>query len=140
MQRRKFLLFATGSTVALMTGAMAFPGGPGGPGGHGGPGGGPGDHHHHDDWEGHDPWHWLDDHGHWHGDHDRYWRSGYGHRRYVDRDFVFGGLRRRGYRRFEGDPYWYRGRYVVRTYDRWGNLIFVEVDPYTGDFLGVVRF
>ena len=77
---------------------------------------------------------------HFGGDHDRYWRPEYGQRRYVDRDRIFFNLRRRHYSRFIGDPYWFQGRYVVRTYDRWGNVIFVEIDPYSGDFLGVVRF
>jgi len=125
MERRKFFTFAAGSAVALLTAAGAQPW----------------DHHdHHPDWHGHDPWHWYDDHGHWHSDHDRYWHEGYEHRHYMDRDFIWGRLRGRGYRRFIGDPYWYQGRYVVRTYDRWGNLIFVEVDPYSGDYIGVVRF
>jgi hypothetical protein len=58
----------------------------------------------------------------------------------MDRDRIFFNLRRHHYNRFIGDPYWYEGRYIVRTYDSWGNVIFVEIDPYTGDFLGVVRF
>ena len=130
MERRKFFLLAAASAAALMTGAGAQPMG------------GPGPRHHRDDddWRGRDAWHWRDDRGRWHGDHDRYWREGYGRRRYVDRDFIFGRLRRRGYRRFLGDPYWYHGRYVVRTYDRHGNVVIAEIDPYTGDFLGVIRF
>ncbi|MGA7714143.1 MAG: hypothetical protein WCA81_19785 [Rhizomicrobium sp.] len=99
-----------------------------------------GDHGHHDDWETHEKWHWRDEHGVWHSDHDRYWREGYGNRGYIDRDRIFDILRRHNYRRFVGDPYWFQGRYVVKTYDRWGNLVFVEVDPYSGDFIGVVRF
>ena len=72
--------------------------------------------------------------------HDRYWRDGYREGRYVDRDRVFTTLRAHHYARFVGDPYWYDGRYVVRTYDRDGRVIFVEVNPYTGGFVGVVRF
>jgi hypothetical protein len=71
--------------------------------------------------------------------HDRYWRSEYRHG-YVDRDRIFFGLRQHHYSRFIGDPYWFDGRYVVRTYDRRGHVVIVEVDPYTGDFLGVIRF
>ena len=71
--------------------------------------------------------------------HDRYWRSEYRHG-YVDRDRVFFGLRQQHYSRFIGDPYWYDGRYVVRTYDRFGRVVIVEVNPYSGDFIGVIRF
>lgn len=133
MKRREFFLFAAGSAAALATGASAQHFG--------------NDDHgrnrrrdNHDDWRGRDAWHWRDDRGSWHNDHDRYWRQDYGQRRYVDRDRIFFNLRRRRYRRFYGDPYWYMGRYVVRTYDPYGRLIFVEVDPYTGDYIGVIRF
>jgi hypothetical protein len=71
--------------------------------------------------------------------HDRYWRSEYRHG-YVDRDRVFFGLRQHHYSRFIGDPYWYDGRYVVRTYDRYGRVVIVEVNPYSGDFIGMIRF
>jgi Ni/Co efflux regulator RcnB len=71
--------------------------------------------------------------------HDRYWRSEYRHG-YVDRDRVFFGLRQHHYSRFIGDPYWFNGHYVVRTYDRFGHIVIVEVDPYTGDVIGVIRF
>ena len=129
MHRRNFFAFAAGAAGALATGALADPHDH--------------DHHDHDDWHGHEAWHWRDEHGGWHSDYDRYWHPNYGdwsHRHYIDRDRVWFGLRRRGYSRFYGDPYWFQGRYVVRTYDRWGNLIFVEVDPYTGDYIGVIRF
>ena len=83
----------------------------------------------------------MRDHGDWdnHG-HDRYWRQEYRDRHYVDRGVVFRSLRAHQFYRWAGDPYWFQGRYVVRTYDRFGHLVFVEVDPYTGAFLGVVRF
>jgi Ni/Co efflux regulator RcnB len=71
--------------------------------------------------------------------HDRYWRQEYRHG-YVDRDRIFFGLRQHHYGRFIGDPYWFNGRYVVRTYDRFGHVVIVEVDPYTGDVIGVIRF
>ncbi len=70
--------------------------------------------------------------------HDRYWREGY--HGYVDRDRVYFELRRHHYNRFIGAPYWYQGRYVVRSYDRFGHVVFVEVNPYTGGFIGVLRF
>jgi hypothetical protein len=89
---------------------------------------------------------WMDrnhhDNGLHRGDrnHDRYWQPEYREGRYVDRDRVFVTLRAHHYNRFIGDPYWYQGRYVVRSYDRFGHVVFVEVNPYTGGFIGVVRF
>ena len=73
------------------------------------------------------------------GGHDRYWRPEFRHG-YVDRDRVLVELRRHRYDRFVGDPYWFHGRYVVRTYNRFGHVVFVEVNPYTGGFVGEVRF
>lgn len=70
--------------------------------------------------------------------HDRYWRDGY--RGYVGHDVVFRGLRAHHFNRWDGAPYWHQGRYVVRTYDRFGRVVFVEVNPYTGGFIGEVRF
>jgi hypothetical protein len=70
--------------------------------------------------------------------HDRYWRHGY--RGYAHRDMVFRNLRHNHYYRWAGDPYWFHGRYVIRTYDRFGRIVFVEVNPYTGGFIGVIRF
>jgi hypothetical protein len=141
MERRKFFLLAAGSVAALMTGAAARPDDRGHGGGHGGGGWGGGGHGGgRDDWRGRDHRNWRDDRGGWHNDRDRYWRNDYGRRGYIHRDRIFEGLRRRRYRRFDGDPYWFQGRYIVKTYDRFGNRIFVEVDPYTGDFIGVLRF
>ena len=68
--------------------------------------------------------------------HDRYWRPGFG--RFVDRDRVFVELRRHNYVRFIGEPYFYRDHYVVRTYNRFGRVVFVEVNPYTGAFIGEI--
>ncbi|HEX4293338.1 MAG TPA: hypothetical protein VHZ29_04330 [Rhizomicrobium sp.] len=68
--------------------------------------------------------------------HDRYWKPGYG--RYVARDRVFLELRNHRYTRFIGDPYFYHDRYVVRAYNRVGRVVFVEVNPYTGAFMGEV--
>jgi hypothetical protein len=89
------------------------------------------------DWRGRQDWHWRDSRG-WHGDHDRYWRQGY--RGYLTGDIYYRNLRSHGYNRWDGAPYWYQGRYVVRTYDRYGRVVFVEMNPYTGGFVGVVRF
>ena len=68
--------------------------------------------------------------------HDRYWRPGYG--RFVERDRVFLELRNHNYVRFVGEPYFYRDHYVVRTYNRFGRVVFVEVNPYTGAFIGEI--
>jgi len=70
--------------------------------------------------------------------HDRYWHNGY--RGFVGRDVVFNGLRAHHFVRWAGDPYWFHGRYVVRTYDRFGHVVLVEMNPYTGGFIGTVRF
>ena len=107
-----------------------FQGGPqGGPAFKGGPGGqkGPGD------------WNWKDDRGGWHRDHDRYWRPDF-RGGFAARDRIFFALRQHQYNRFDGDPYWFQGRFVVRTFDRWGRPVIVEINPYTGDFIGVVHF
>ncbi len=72
------------------------------------------------------------------GAHDRYWKPQY--HGFVAQDRVFSALRGHGYSRFNGAPYWYQGRYVVKSFDRSGRPIFVEINPYTGDFVGVVRF
>lgn len=81
---------------------------------------------------------WHDDRGVEHRDHDRYWRQGFNG--FAPRDRIFSELRKRHYDRFSGDPYWYQGRYVVRSFDRSGRPIFIEINPYTGSFVGVVRF
>mgnify|MGYP001546909414 CR=1 FL=1 len=72
------------------------------------------------------------------GFHDRYWKPGF--RAYIGHDRVFVNLRNRGYVRFVGNPYFYHGRYVVRSYNRFGKVVFVEVNPYTGGFIGEIRF
>ena len=69
---------------------------------------------------------------------DRYWRGGY--HGYVGRDRVFFELRRNHFNRWDGEPYWFQGRYVIRSYDRGGRPVIVEMNPYTGTFIGVVRF
>lgn len=101
----------------------------GGPAFQGGPGGqkGAGDRN------------WQDDRGSWHSDHDRYWRSDF-RGGFAARDRIFSALRQHQYNRFDGDPYWFNGRYVVRTFDRRGRPVIVELNPYTGEFIGVIRF
>jgi len=32
-----------------------------------------------------------------------------------------------------------RGHYVVRSYDRFGRVAFIEIDPYTGGVIGTIR-
>jgi hypothetical protein len=60
------------------------------------------------------------------------------HRHYVERTRIVENLRLRHYRVF-GEPYFVRGHYVVRTHDRFGRLVFVQIDPYSGAFLGEIR-
>ena len=55
-------------------------------------------------------------------------------RRYVSHDRVYRELRSRHYRHASA-PYFYRGHYVVRAYDRRGRTVLVRVNPYTGSFL-----
>ena len=70
-------------------------------------------------------------------DHDRYWRPEF-RGGYVDRDRVFFELRRHHYDRFDGNPYWVNGHYVVKAF-RNGHVVFVEVNPYTAGFVGEIR-
>ena len=60
------------------------------------------------------------------------------HRGYVNRLRIADGLRFHRYRMI-GDPYFVHGRYVVRTHDRFGHIVFVQVDPYSGAFIREVR-
>jgi hypothetical protein len=60
------------------------------------------------------------------------------HRRIVDRDRVFASLRLHDYREL-GDPYFLRGHYVVRVAGRFGQPLLIEIDPYTGAFIGEFR-
>jgi hypothetical protein len=71
--------------------------------------------------------------------HDRYWRPGFRDGVYIGRDRIFDGLRAHGYVRWVGDPYWYNGYYGVRCYDRFGHIVFCEVNPYSGLFVGVIH-
>lgn len=62
----------------------------------------------------------------------------FAHRHYVDRARVHSILWSNHYRMI-GEPYFLGGRYVVRTYDRFGHVVLVRIDPWTGAFMGVVR-
>ena len=59
-------------------------------------------------------------------------------RSYVQRERVFETLRFHNFRGI-GDPYFFQGRYVVRSHDRFGHVVLVEIDRYTGAFIRVVR-
>ena len=74
------------------------------------------------------------------GDHHRAWvrHERFEHRTYVDRMRIAETLRFHRLRMI-GEPYFVHGRYVVRTHDRFGRIIFVQVDPYSGAFVRVVR-
>ncbi|MBA2589193.1 MAG: hypothetical protein H0U98_11300 [Alphaproteobacteria bacterium] len=77
----------------------------------------------------------------WDNHHDR--RDGYRHERFERRAFVdhvrlADSLRFHRYRMI-GAPYFVHDRYVVRTHDRFGRTVFVQVDPYNGRFIREVR-
>ena len=59
-------------------------------------------------------------------------------RRIVEHRVVFNQLRGR-HIRFTGNPYFVRGHYVVRSFDRFNRVTFVEVNPYTGQIIGFIR-
>lgn len=82
------------------------------------------------------PWNHDRDHRMDHRGFDRHLRNA--HRHYVARNHVLDVLRLHRYRML-GDPYFVRGHYVVRSHDRFGRTVFVEVDPYSGVFLGEFR-
>jgi hypothetical protein len=54
----------------------------------------------------------------------------------INHDRVYEVVRAHRYR-YIGAPYWYRGYYGVRAYDPYGKVVFVRVDPYRGNWLGV---
>jgi hypothetical protein len=86
-----------------------------------------------------------DNRGYDNADRDRYghdnryghrdWRE---HRRFADRRIVFETLRQH-HIRYSGEPYFVRGHYVVRSFDRFGRVSFIEINPYTGGLIGVIR-
>jgi hypothetical protein len=70
-------------------------------------------------------------------------RDGYRHERierraFVDRVRLEQSLRFHRYRVI-GAPIFVHDRYVVRTHDRFGRTVFVQVDPYNGRFIREVR-
>jgi hypothetical protein len=70
--------------------------------------------------------------------HDNFRHDRFERRAFVDRMRVAETLRFHRYRVI-GDPYFLHGRYVVRTHDRFGRIVFVQVDPYSGAFVREVR-
>ena len=56
----------------------------------------------------------------------------------VMRERVMGTLRLHHFRGI-ADPVFLRGHYVVKSHDRFGHVVFVEVDPHTGAFIGRFR-
>jgi hypothetical protein len=40
---------------------------------------------------------------------------------------------------YYGHPFWYRGHYVVRSYDGFGRAAFIEIGPH-GETRGYIRF
>ena len=60
------------------------------------------------------------------------------HRALVRHAVVFDTLRFHHYRAV-GAPVFVHGHYVVRSFGRLGRVVFVEVNPYTGAFLGEIR-
>lgn len=77
------------------------------------------------------PWH---DYGHDHGHRGPIVT----HRHYVERGHIERILAPRHYRVI-GAPYFWHGSYVVRTHNRFGHVVLVRIDPYSGAFLGEVR-
>jgi len=60
------------------------------------------------------------------------------HRDFVVHERVVEVLRAHHYR-FAADPIFVSGHYVVKSFDRFGHTVFVEIDPYTGAFIGEFR-
>jgi hypothetical protein len=56
----------------------------------------------------------------------------------VVRERVESTLRLHHFRAF-ADPVFIRGHYVVRSHDRFGHAVLVEVNPYTGALIGEFR-
>jgi hypothetical protein len=94
-------------------------------------------HYRHNDSSRYDRDH-RDRHDGWNRSSDRRYGWRHEHRRFADRDTIFRSLR---YHRihYVGEPYFVRGHYVVRSFDRFGHASFVEINPYTGGVIGVIR-
>lgn len=69
--------------------------------------------------------------------HDRYWRKDY--HGFADSGRIIAEARKQGYGRHEGQPLWKDGRFVLKSTDRKGKPVFLEFNPYTGSFIGVIR-
>jgi hypothetical protein len=65
------------------------------------------------------------------------WDRPGGHR-LAARERVLDSLRLHHYRGVAA-PIFVRGHYVVRSQDRFGHVVFVEVDPHSGAFIGEFR-
>ncbi len=62
------------------------------------------------------------------------------YRRYVDHYRVYDIVRSHHYR-YIGEPYFYRGVYVIRCYGPYGRIVLVRIDPYSGAWGGIyLRF
>ncbi|MBS0472367.1 MAG: hypothetical protein JSR60_14945 [Proteobacteria bacterium] len=59
-------------------------------------------------------------------------------RRVVDHRVVFASMHAR-HMRYIGTPHFVRGHYVIRSFDRFGRVAFVEINPYTGAVIGFFR-
>jgi hypothetical protein len=70
--------------------------------------------------------------------HDRLRHEQFERRAFVDRVRLTRALRFHSYRML-GEPYFVHNRYVVRTHDRFGRIVFVQVDPYSGAFIRETR-
>jgi hypothetical protein len=70
------------------------------------------------------------------GRHDPYFNRA--HQQIVVRERVYDSLRLHHYRGVS-EPVFLHGHYVVKSFNHFGRVVFVEVDPYTGAFLGEFR-
>ena len=59
-------------------------------------------------------------------------------RTYVERQRVVAVLRSHRYHVI-ADPIFLHGHYVVKSFNHFGRVVFVEINPYTGAFLGELR-
>lgn len=55
-------------------------------------------------------------------------------RPYIVRERVYEILRAKHYR-YIGVPYFYGGKYLIRSYDARGRIVIVTIDPFTGAWL-----
>ncbi|MEY4964989.1 MAG: hypothetical protein RL274_572 [Pseudomonadota bacterium] len=73
-----------------------------------------------------------------HRGYDRHYNNNHGRydqrHAYVDRFRIHQALRHHRFGRVS-EPFFFHGRYVVRTHDRFGRVALVQVDPYSGRFI-----